>query len=244
MKAIIALTLLIGVSAHAATFISYTASADPNVTPDANGNTVNAWSVATSGAGGGSFLGNSGSNGDGNGAGAGSSAWGLYSLASTGLANAVHTMAGGSLGVGQLLAMDFDNGYVGAGGVVGLSLWNAADQNLFEFFFTGGQTNYQKNDSGGFSATAKSFTDDGFKFQFALTSLTSYTASLGGTNLTGSLISQTDQAVAKVRVFSYNNPGATTNDLFFNNLAVTPEPSRALLLVLGLTGLIIRRRPR
>ena len=54
--------------ASAATQVTYTASDDPNNNPDANSNTVDAWTVTrTSGNSSlnGSFLGDSGTNGDG-----------------------------------------------------------------------------------------------------------------------------------------------------------------------------------
>lgn len=244
MRSLAFIFLLAATPALASTVVSYTASDSPANNPDANGNTANAWIVTSSGVGGGGFVGNSGTNGDGNGAGAGTTAWGIFSLNPNGLADSVHTLAGGALTVGQQIALAYDNGFVGTGGVVGVSLWNAANQNLFEFFFTGGNTNYQINDSLGFTTTAKPFTDDGFNFSFTLTGAGTYAVSLGGTAVSGNLISQTDQNVAKVRVFSFNNQAATTNDVFFNNLAIsnTPEPSRALLMIVGLSIGLLRRR--
>ena len=123
-----------------------------------------------------------------------------------------------------------------------MSLQNAAGLNLFEFFFTGGQSSYQKNDSGGIQLTGKGFTDDGFSFWLTQNSGGAYTGSLGGTAVSGNFITQTDLNIAKIRVFTYNTNGFATTDTFFNSLSVTPEPSRALLILVGAMGLMMRRR--
>lgn len=234
-----------------ATIISYTATADPanatdgTITSGGSG-TANVWSTSTTGIAG-SFSADSASNGDNSnvgGTGAGNPAWALWSNTG-GESNAVHTLAGGALSVGQGIDLDFDNGFVNLGGTVGVSLQNAAGQNLFEFFFTGGNANYRRNDLAGVTDTTTGFTDNGLDFSFALNSLTGYTASLAGTAFTGSLISQTDQAIARVRVFNSSNQGSNgDNDVFFNNLAVTPEPSRLMFLLAGLGLVGLRRRRR
>jgi hypothetical protein len=243
----LALALILTTSVmQAATVISYTATSDPSLSPDGTitfggSGTANVWTVG--GSGGGSFSGNSADNGDNNGGGAGSTAWALFS--STSLAReAVHSLLGGALSVGQQIELDFDNGFINNGGVVGVSLWNSSNQNLFEFFFTGGNSSYQKNDSGGVANTGMAFTDDGFKFRFSLNSATGYSALLGSTAISGNLINQSSQDITQVRVFSFNNPGPGSgdNDLFFNNLVIAPEPSRVLFCLLGLGAVVMRRR--
>ncbi|MES2598439.1 MAG: hypothetical protein V4662_24100 [Verrucomicrobiota bacterium] len=244
-----AILVLAASLSQGATIISYTATADPAGSPDGTitsggSGTANVWSTSTTGTAG-SFSADSASNGDNSnvgGTGAGNPAWALWSNTG-GESNAVHTLAGGALSVGQGIDLDFDNGFVNSGGTVGVSLQNAAGQNLFEFFFTGGNPNYRRNDFGGVVDTTTGFTDNGLDFSFALNSATGYTASLAGTAFSGSLISQTDQAIARVRVFNSSNQGNNgDNDLFFNNLAVSPEPSRLLFLALGLTLMGGRRR--
>ncbi|GEP43365.1 PEP-CTERM sorting domain-containing protein [Brevifollis gellanilyticus] len=230
-----------------ATIISYTATSDPAGSPDgtitAGGSgTTNVWSTSTT-APGGSFAGNSGGNGDGAGAGAGANAWGIWSNTS-GQSNAIHTLAGGALSVGQDIGLDFDNGFVDAGATVGVSLRNAANNNLFEFFFTGGNSTYSKNDLAGALSTGLGFTDDGFKFSFRLNSTSGYSASLGATAFSGSLTAGGgDQAITNVRVFTVGNgTGGAQRDLFFNNLTITPEPSRLMLVALGVVLVGVRRR--
>ncbi len=244
-----AILVLAASLSQGATIISYTATANPAGSPDGTitvggSGTANVWSASTTGTAG-SFSDDSASNGDNSnlgGTGAGNPAWALWSNVG-GESNAVHTLAGGALSVGQGIDLDFDNGFVNSGGTVGVSLQNAAGQNLFEFFFTGGNPNYRRNDFGGVVDTATGFTDNGLDFSFALNSVTGYTASLAGTAFSGSLISQTDQAIARVRVFNSSNQGNNgDNDLFFNNLAISPEPSRLLFLALGLTLMRGRRR--
>lgn len=243
-----AILMLAASLSQGATVISYTATSDPAGSPDgtitAGGSgTANVWATSTTGSGG-SFSGNSGGNGDGNGAGAGNPAWGIWSNTG-GQSNAVHSFAGGALSVGQDIGLDFDNGFLDAGATVGVSLRNAANDNLFEFFFTGGNASYSKNDSGGFSLTGKTFTDDGFKFSFRLGAGNTYVGSLGATALSGSLISNADQAISNIRVFTVGNgSGGAARDMFFNNLTITPEPSRAMFLMLGLGCLVVRRRRR
>ncbi len=239
--------LLVTTLSQAATVISYTATADPNNNPDgtitAGGSgSTNVWTRSTSGTAG-SFSGNSADNGDGNGAGAGNPAWGIWSNLG-GVSNTVHTFAGGALGPNQLLELDFDNGSVDLGATVGVSLWNASNQNLFEFFFVGGAANYSKNDLGGTVSTSKGYTDDGFKFSFLLNSATTYSADLGGTSLSGSLLNPGSQDITQIRVFTANNNGGAPRDVFFNNLSITsvPEPSRALLFFGGVLFAVTRRR--
>ena len=241
-----AILMLAASLSQGATIISYTATADPAGSPDGNitaggSGTANVWTQSITPTAG-SFAGNSGSNGGGSGAGAGTTAWGIWSNVG-GQSNSIHTFAGGALSVGQDIGLDFDNGFVDVGSTVGVSLRNAANNNLFEFFFTGGGSLYSKNDLGGASLTSQAYTADGFKFSFRLNSTSGYAASLGGTALAGSLMAGGgDQAITNIRVFTVNNNGGAARDVFFNNLSITPEPSRVMFLLAGLVWVGARRR--
>ena len=48
----------------------------------------------------------------------------------------------GALSVGQTFSIAFDNGFIQNGGTVGFGLQNASGNNVFEYYFSGGQSNY------------------------------------------------------------------------------------------------------
>lgn len=197
------------------------------------------------------FTGDSATNGDGdtnppigdiNSAGR---AWGLNS--GTGSPRA-DRLFNGALGVGQTFHLNMDNG-LPISGVVGFSLINAQGNQVWQFSITGGSTTYDIFAQSGFMNTGIAATDEGLDISFTLTSLTTYSASiavLGGapTVFTGGLYNEaTGQDVAGVRFFDVNGGTSAAQTLFFNNMAIVPEPSTITLLGVGaLAGLATLRR--
>jgi len=96
--------------AYAASVASYTASADPGVAPDANANSVDAWTVST-------MIPPGGGNGAGSFFGFGDN-WVIYSFPdgpTAGASQADHTFAGGALAVGQTMSIRWANASRAAG---------------------------------------------------------------------------------------------------------------------------------
>jgi len=44
---------------------------------------------------------------------------------------------------GEQFSVEFENGYINNGGAVGIGLQNASGENLIEFYFAGGQSDYK-----------------------------------------------------------------------------------------------------
>jgi len=234
---------------------SNSAYSDGWQTGDNGGTGFGAWTLTgpTNTSQGGFFIGNSKNNGDddGNGDGdintTGDKAWGLYANSGQ-TASAVRSFSS-ALSVGQSFSLRMDNGWIDSGGTVGFGLQNASNTNRFEFYFVGGASKYQRNDSGGVQNTTLDFTDGGLTIVFTLTGTNTYTATVtayydSGTSpqtdtFSGTLLNS--GAIEKLRVFNYNAGSGGAHDAFFNSIAV-PEP--AALSLLALSGMLLRRRGR
>jgi len=172
--------------------------------------------------------------------------WGMWN--GGGVTDAIRPFTGGPLGLGQHFQVDFDNGFVPSGATVGIGLYNAANQALWEVFFVGLGGTYINNDAGGAVPTAVPYGDEGLHVDFMLTGPATYTMTLtrrdGVTQtINGNLIvpANLDQNVAEFRAFDAGNQGGSPNDFYVNSLAV-PEPSSWVLAVIGLVGSFIIRR--
>ncbi len=203
------------------------------------GTNFQAWFDRSVGSGGGGFFRGTSANNGGSGADnidtscSGSFAWGMFSGGTTLLTDSAHVWRPfvGKLQPGQSFTIDMDNGFINTGGVVGFALQNAAQQDLFKFSFTGGQSTYQINNTD--LSPAIAFTGDGLRVTFTLTSASNFTATVATpntsipTNYTGSLISQTDQTVSQVVFFTDGAGSGSLFDLFFNSMAIG-NPTLAL----------------
>lgn len=203
-------------SANAATPVAYVASGDPGAAPDANIQTVDAWTTApTAGSGSGFF--NFPANG------IPDNHWVLFSFPSGGISGTItadHAFDGGALSVGQAVRLDFANSSVAALGSVGVSLMSAGVP-MATFKFNGGGTNYLFDDSSGVDQPL----DVPFAFrslsslEFRIDSSTTYTAAYGNAN--GSTLwsgATTGDPIDGIRVF--NAAGGNGSDVVFNNLTV------------------------
>src|SRR5882724_146839 len=162
-------------------------------------------------------------------------AWGITALNST-LANATRPFPA-ALTNSQTFQIDMDNGNIAAGGSVGFALQNSSTQNVWQYFFTGGSNTYTIDAA---SVTGPSglptFTRDGMRLTFSLTSASTYsvtvlTYSAGGsagagttTTYTGNLNNPSGgQAITSVRLFNFNAGSGTNNNAYFNNLSISPS---------------------
>jgi hypothetical protein len=241
ISALAALTLIVSTEftsrARAAAIASYTASADPGVAPDANAGTADVWSLTftdVGGGGAGSFL-------DGRGWTIWTSPFGGDPATQTEAVRADHSFVGGPLTVGQTVSLRWANSAILAARSVGVSLTSGGAP-VITVKFVGQDPDgvYRYDDAGGVNQN----TGQGFQFQtmsplvITLNSATTYSASYNGTPWAGTYSGTIDG----IRVF--NDRAGDGSDVYFNNLAIVPEPSAGALALLAAVGLPQRWRRR
>lgn len=223
---------------------------------DNGGSGYNSWTFAN-GSNSGFFTASSTSNGNGDGNGdgdidTGGRAWGLFANSGE-TAAATRSFMTGSLDIGNRFEISMDNGFVDNGSTVGFGLQNAAGNNLVEYFFVGGNSNYTVN-ADSVSGTTPGFTDEGMTLTFTVTDADSFTLTIDeladgiGVNhtVTGDFLSAPDQRIAQIRMFNFNAGGGGERNLFFNSISAVPEPSAFLFggIVCGALGFKLTRRRR
>jgi hypothetical protein len=125
-----------------------------------------------------------------------------------------------ALAVGQVVSIDFDNGNVDTGSKVGFSLQTSGGTDVLQFYFIGGDLNYNFND-GVEQDTGIFFQRTGLRVQFVLTSASAYTLIVtpcGGTatTFTGSYSGN----IAKLKLFNQNTSGGDAYNVYFNNFLI------------------------
>jgi hypothetical protein len=173
--------------------------------------------------------------------------WGMWS--GGGVTDAIRPFTAGPLTIGQTFQVDFDNGFVPNGNTIGVGLYNAANQPLWEVLFFGGGANYVNNDAAGLVPTTVPYGDEGLNVIFTLTGAATYTMTLTRRDgvsqvINGNLINVADQNIAQFRAFTANGIGDEQNDFFINSMSVIPEPSTTLLVGIGMLTLCLIRRRR
>ena len=166
----------------------------------------------------------------------GVAAWGITALNST-LASATRPLSS-ALTSGQTFQVDMDNGNIATGGSVGFALQNASGNPVWEYFFTGGSNTYTISAGSVSGPALPSFTRDGTRLTFSLTSTNTYSVDVltytpGGsagmgttTTYTGSLLNPTGgQTITSVRLFNFNAGSGTNNNAYFNNLVISGSAS-------------------
>ena len=159
-------------------------------------------------------------------------AWGLTAM------NGVNAQATrpfpGALTTSQTFQIDMDNGNINSGGAVGFALQNSSGNSVWEYFFSGGASTYTINASSVNGPALPSFTRDGMRLTFSLTSPSNYSATVlsytvGGaagvgtsTTYTGNLLSPSGgQSITSVRLFDFQAGSGTNNNAYFNNLSIS-----------------------
>ncbi len=132
----------------------------------------------------------------------GTHGWGLWAN-NGGLASAVRPLAA-RLGLDDVLQLKFENNFIDTGASTGIGLQNRFGQNLFEFLFIGGDTNYVINDSETSRPTGRPFTDQGLALEFQLISPTTYRFVADGHTYTGTLAVSSESVIDRLRVWNYN----------------------------------------
>lgn len=236
LLAVLTLALLWPALAWAATLAGDSAAAYATWTNGSSGGTGFApWVLtpASSGSTAGHFVGNSAANGDGDNNGDGDintagKAWCMYGNSGN-TASAVRGFPA-TMAVNDIFTLAMDNGFLDNTGTpqptVGFGLQNASGQNLFEFIFIGGQSNYKTVSGAGTVDTGLAFSDEGLTIAFSLTSPTTYQVTItrlagGNATLSGSLSNPPGgQSIAQVRLFNANAGSGGSRDACFNSMTL------------------------
>ena len=190
------------------------------------------WSISGIGNGGGFFSSGASLDNIGTGGSPGN-AFGLYGNGG-GIGQAIRPFTN-SLAIGDTFSIAMDNGFIESGGTVGFGLQNSSGENLAEFYFKGGDTNYTLSASNVnlASGAAQGFTDHGLRLDFTLTGATSLSVAIDrlvnglgiDATYTANLINQAGGEIIKqLRLFNANANGGGDHDAYFNSLVVTSVP--------------------
>ncbi len=215
---------------------------------DNGGSGFGAWSVIGrengSGFGGGFLSTNNGAVSIGSGG--NNAAWGVFGNGG-GVGQAIRPFSS-PLVVGTTFSIDMDNQGIDTGGTVGFGLRNAGGDNLFEFYFKGGESNYTVNATN-VSGSTPEFTSDGLRLALTLTASNAFTLTIDtlgngigvDSTIMGNLLNNADQSITTIRAFNANGGP----DVFYNNLVVSAVPESSaigVLAALGLAAVIIKQR--
>ena len=245
-------TLLTAASlASAATNVTYTASGDPNGSPDSNNQTVDVWTLSHSGDATAVFPNNYGSYYSGP-SGMLSSAWGIYAnpdytttLPATSEADQTTTFAGGALTLGQTVSIDFLANSVNTGQQYGLRL-DTGSTFVLALSFIGGDGGYRYYDAGSSGNIPFGYQQNGFNFAFTQKTAKTYTAvatPIGGGAVIGTFSGTDSGSPDTLQI--YNESAGDNNNVLTNNLSIVPEPSTYAFAVMGglmLVGFGVRSR--
>src|SRR5579871_1015816 len=156
-------------------------------------------------------------------------AWGMTALNSS-LAQATRPFPS-ALTTSQSFQIDIDNGNIATGGSVGFALQNGSGNAVWQYYFTGGSNNYTINAASVSGPALPTFTRNGMRLTFSLTSASTYSVTVlsytpgGGVGVgtsstyTGTLLNPTGgQSITSVRLFNNNAGSSTNNNSYFNNL--------------------------
>lgn len=147
-------------------------------------------------------------------------AWGLWAY-NGGIASAVRPFKS-RLNIGDNLTINFENNWIEGGGVTGIGLQNRFGQNLFEYLFVGGDTNYLINDISTARTTGVPWTDQAQTLSFQLTSPNDYSFSIDGSNIfTGTLAISAETVIDRVRIFNANAGGGFERNVYVSSLSIT-----------------------
>ena len=130
-----------------------------------------------------------------------------------------------SLAVGDTFSVAIDNGSIDNAHSSGIGLQTAGGDNIWEFYFVGGDPTYTMNGGG----TDIGWTDGGLTIEFTLTSSTTYSAvitPLGGSarTYTGSFTG----TIARFHAWHSSATGGEDHNFYFNDFRITSETLGAL----------------
>jgi len=150
-------------------------------------------------------------------------AWGMWAN-NGGLSSAVRPFKS-RLNVGDVFKAKFENNWIESGGVVGIGFQNRFGQNLFEYLFVGGDTNYLINDDTIARQTGVPWTDQAQNFSFQLTSPNTYQFTVNTSLVfTGTLAVSSETVVDRVRFYNSNAGEGWERNIYVGSISITGSP--------------------
>lgn len=144
--------------------------------------------------------------------------WGLWANG-TGLSEARRPFAA-PLRSGDVVRIGFENNWLETGKSVGWTLHNDEGHTLFEFYFVGGQTNYQYSDVTGGHDSFVTWTSNGLMLEFELTGATQYLFRAGGHTFTGALSQAAMSGLTQARAWNASAGSGTDYNLYITEVSV------------------------
>lgn len=126
---------------------------------------------------------------------------------------------------GDRISIKMDNGSINTGKSIGLGLRNGSGENLVEFYFVGGSSDYVLDDNAGATGTGVAYTTQGLLLEIEITSSTTFDIKVTDLNSTSvTTLSNRSfkapgggQVINEIRLFNFE--AGSNNDLFFNDLS-------------------------
>ena len=152
----------------------------------------------------------------------GTHAWGLWAYGG-GLSDAVRPLAG-KLNPGDVVRLKFENNWIDVGAAVGVGFQNRFGQNLVEFLFFGGGSNYIVNDAVLTRDTGLPWTDQGVDLEFELLTPTTYRLVAGTNVITGDVALTSEALITRLRLFNFKAGGGPNFNLYVTGLSIDGDP--------------------
>ena len=125
------------------------------------------------------------------------------------------------------ISIKMDNNWVVNSKTVGIGIRNSSNENLMEFYFVGGGSDYTLSDNAGTSSTGVSYTDTGLLIEIEITSATTFDLKI--TELHTSAVTtlsnrnfsnpSNGQTIDHIRLFNAGAGPGTNYNLYFNDLS-------------------------
>ena len=161
---------------------------------------------------------------------------------------------GGSLAIGQTFQIYLQNGFVD-GGAVGIDLRNGTSMTAYNtgerlsLYYSGGWHIFDNHQN----PNLLSYDTGGFRVDFTLTGANAYRLTMSNLNplaalgnisitVTGTLAGTSNSGIDSVTLYSQQNKADAYHNMYFNSIAIIPEPSAMLLACLGVLGVLLVRR--
>ena len=151
---------------------------------------------------------------------AGNPAFGLW--ANSGGTSRARRTLDAAMQAGDSFSFLFDNNSIQNGGSAGFALENASGETLVRVYFIGGEFVYKLEDQAGIRETGLPHTSGGIAATLTLDSATTYSISLNGTNLVGTLTAAAGgTAVRQFQAWNFNCGESSDRNVYFNSLKLT-----------------------